>query len=228
MKTLGRGTAAVALAAASVVALGTGPAAGSDPFANYRTAVTSVTPSIPGVTAKAESDGAEMIVSNSTAKPLVILGYQSEPYLRVTSAGVWENQESPATYLNKEYYIDSIPKSINADKPPRWKQISSSSKAIWHDHRIHWMGAIQPPAVAKDPHHAHLIKTWTVAMRYGKEPVTITGTLTWHPGSRWWSAYAPIAGIGGAIIVVLLLAVLRRRRSPQGDGPTSGRANTDG
>lgn len=74
------------------------------------------------------------------------------------------------------------------------------------------MGALQPPAVAKDPHHAHLIKTWTIGMRYGDVPLAVKGTLTWHPGSRWYSRYAPFAIVGGAVVVALVVAVLRRRR----------------
>jgi hypothetical protein len=201
------------------VGLSAGPAVADDPFANYVTAVTSVSPAITGVTVRAQSDGAEMIATNSTATTLTILGYQDEPYLRVSTAGVWENEASPAAYLNKEYYIDAIPKSVNADAPPRWKRVASGTRAVWHDHRVHWMGAIEPPSVSQDPHHAHLIKTWTIAMVYGATPVTVTGTLSWHPGSRWAGDLPYFIGGAAVLLAIVIVVVGGRRRAKAVTGP---------
>ena len=135
---------------------------------------------------------------------------------------MWRTPGFSATYLNKEYNINSIPKAANPNQPPRWKQISNSPKAIWHDHRIHWMGAVEPPNVAKDPHHAHLIKTWAIAMRYGKQPVQIEGTLSWHPGSRW-SGYLPYTIAVLAVLAAIAITIIGRRRTnaskPRTDAP---------
>lgn len=117
-----------------------------------------ISPALAGVQATAAVNGAYIVVADSSATPVVVLGYQGEPYLRISKLGVWQNQHSPATYLNKEQFIDSIPKDANADKPPLWKKINGASSARWHDHRIHWMGVGQPPNVAADPGKPHLIK----------------------------------------------------------------------
>ncbi|MCW2755080.1 MAG: hypothetical protein JWQ32_2491 [Marmoricola sp.] len=191
---------------------GIGPANASDPFADYVTTVTGIAPRLVGVTAVAASNGADIVVTNSSRTPLIVLGYQQEPYLKVTNAGVWQNQLSPATYLNKELYIDNIPPAASADKPPVWKQISTDSRAQWHDHRIHWMGAEVPPSVAEDPHHTHLIKKWTIGLEYGSEKAVISGTLTWHPGQRFFVTILPWALVVGATVTVIALMLVSRRR----------------
>ena len=183
----------------------------SDPFAGYVTKVTAISPVLPGVSAKAAVNGAYIVVTNSSATPVVVYGYQDEPYLRISSKGVWENVLSPATYLNKEQFIDSIPKDANADKAPRWKKLTSADSMRWHDHRIHWMDAIQPPAVAAAPDKVHLIKKWTIPVSSAGHRGVIRGTLSWHPSSHVVS-YLTYGSIGVAVLVVLGLGLLARRR----------------
>jgi hypothetical protein len=204
-----RGTVLVAVA---LVATAAGPAAAGDPFANYVTEVTGIKPALPGVTATAPRDGADIEVTNTTATPLIVLGYQGEPYLKITDHGVWQNQLSPATYLNREYSIDSIPGSVDTHKAPEWKNLSDGSTARWHDHRIHWMGAVEPPDVAGDKGHPHLIKSWQIGLEYGTRKADIDGTLSWQPTSPW-GLYLTYGGLAAAVVAALVVAIAFRRQS---------------
>lgn len=185
-----------------VVALVVSRSGSQNPFANYVTKVDGITPALPGVTATAPYDGADITVTNTTDTVLVIDGYQGEPYLEITKSGVRENQMSPATYLNKEAFINSIPTTVNAGDTPVWKSLGSADNAQWHDHRIHWMGATVPPVVQKDPHSPHLITQWSIPMRYGDTTATITGTLSYKPTSRV-GTYLSI-GLGGLVLLAIL------------------------
>ncbi|MGH9023819.1 MAG: hypothetical protein ACRDV9_12100, partial [Acidimicrobiia bacterium] len=53
-----------------------------------------------------------------------------------------------------------------------------------HDHRTHWMGAADPPAVQREPGKRHtIIADWTIQMRYADQDIVASGDLYWIPGS---------------------------------------------
>jgi hypothetical protein len=183
-------------------------------FSSYRTEVTGLTPATPGLTATSLENGEAITVSNTSDTPVIVDGYQGEPYLKVTKAGIWQNDLSPAVYLNKEQTIGTIPHDAGAAKKPKWTKISDGHRAQWHDHRIHWMGASEPPAVAADPGKEHLISTWKIPLTVGTATGDITGTLSYVPSSDWGSylTYGAI-GLGVVIVVAVQLLVVRRRRT---------------
>lgn len=202
----------------ALVLLLPGVAQARDLFAGYVTTVTGIRPSFHGVTAHAASNGADITVRNESGTPLVVEGYQHEPYLRITDHGVWQNQLSPAVYLNKEQFIDSIPSDVDAHKPPRWVKVSSSSAATWHDHRIHWMNITQPPSVAAAPDQPHLIKRWQIPVVDGRRRGAIVGTLTWQPSGHL-AAYLTAGVVVAALVVAVACALLLRRRRRRTAGP---------
>ena len=95
-------------------------------------------------------------VTNATGKTLTILGYAHEPYLRITPAGVEQNATSPTVTLNQSLFAD-ISQALTRQAAPQWLPMSPGNQARWHDHRIHWMGAVRPPAVQAHPRTAQLI-----------------------------------------------------------------------
>lgn len=182
-------------------------------FSTYVTKVTGITPAIAGVIVRAPGNGEQITVTNTGSTPLIIEGYQHDQYLKVSADGVWENKLSPAVALNKLNVIE-VPKDANASAAPVWVKLNSTDHAQWHDHRIHWMGTINPPNVEKDPRHQHLIKDWTIPVHYGATAASITGTLTYVPGSHT-GTYLTYGAIGAAIVVIigLQVVILRRRRA---------------
>jgi hypothetical protein len=197
----------------ALVALAPTAAHAKDLFSSYVTKVTAIRPDLDGVTAHAEPDGADITVRNTSSTPLIIEGYQHEPYLKITNHGVWQNKLSPAVYLNKEQFIDSIPTDVNARKPPIWVMVNSSSAATWHDHRIHWMNITEPPVVAAAPDKPHLIKRWAIPITSGAKTGAIVGTLTWQPSGHL-GRYITWAVVVVTLIVVGAVITLRRRRRP--------------
>lgn len=208
------------LAAVAVLLVVPGPA-GAALLAEFRTVVTSVQPTAPGVSAKAAENGESITVTNTSDKPLLIEGYQHEIYLKITDHGVWRNKVSPATYLNKEQTIGTLPSQASANKPPVWVKIDAGSTTTWHDHRIHWMGSQDPAVTQADPHHSHVINHWTIPTQYAGKKGAIKGTLTWYPGTRW-GLDAVYAAIALAIIatIVVVAVVGRRRRAAKAAAST--------
>jgi hypothetical protein len=204
----------VASASLLVAALLAPAPALADSFATYATVVTGLQPAVPGITVTALRDGQAMTVTNTSSTVITIYGYQGEPYVRIQPDGVWENTLSPAVYLNKEQTIGEFPKSANAEAAPHWAKISDAHRFQWHDHRIHWMGATNPPSVEQSPNKTHLINTWKVPFSIGTatQPTgDIVGTLTYHPSSHLGS-YLTWGAIAGALLIVVSLQLFLRRR----------------
>ncbi|MCL2542569.1 MAG: hypothetical protein FWE71_08945 [Nocardioidaceae bacterium] len=210
----------VALLAALAVVVVVPRPADAALLAQFRTVVTGIQPKVAGVSAKAAPNGESITVTNTTSTPLYVDGYQHEPYLKITDHGVWQNKLSPATYLNKEQTIGTLPQQANADKPPVWVRIASTDVATWHDHRIHWMGSQEPPVTQSDPGHSHLINKWSIPTEYGKRHGAIVGTLTWYPGVHLNLGGLYLTGVtlvgilvGIAVVATLIfVAVVGRRR----------------
>ncbi len=172
-----------------------GGQAGSD----FDGRVRSVTPALPGITARVLQFGDELEVVNDTATDLEVPGYSGEPYLRIGPDGVWRNARSPATYLNLDRYAAAgLPPTVDVAAEPDWQQVSTEPQYLWHDHRTHWMSqGVLPPVVAADPTTPHTVIEWSVPMVHGGEPVVVAGELTWRPPPPAWAIWP---------VYVLLLA----------------------
>lgn len=150
---------------------------------NFQTRLKQVSPQVPGVTMRVVEIGSRFELRNSTDQEVVVLGYQGEPYLRVGPEGVFENQRSPATYLNASRHgTNTVPGSADPKASPEWKKVSDEPVARWHDHRIHWMGSQDPPTVRRAPDRRHVvIPEWTIPVQMGARSITATGDLVWVP-----------------------------------------------
>jgi hypothetical protein len=232
--------AAAAVAPASLAGAPLGAAAAGtstesqNPFSdqgsnyNYRSNITSITPSVPGLSLQVLEFADRLLLTNHTGQTVTIYGYQGEPYARVLANGTAEqNVRSPATYLNTNFYGNvKVPAIANPSAPPRWEVVDRTGQFEWHDHRIHWMSPVVPPEV-RNKSKLTFIFNWQVPLEVGTRKVTVDGQLFWTPEN----SKAPVAVIVlGALIALLgLLFVLfvRRRRARSAAAGTTG-AGADG
>jgi hypothetical protein len=180
----------------------------------YRSDVTAITPSVPGLSIEVLEFADRLLLRNHTGKTVTIYGYEDEPYARVLANGTAEqNVRAPATYLNTNFYADvAVPPTASSSAPPKWEVVDRTGQFEWHDHRIHWMSPV-PPTRVKNQSKRTLIFDWRVPIMVGASKGAIDGQLFWTPES----SKAPLAVIilGVAIVVAGLLFVLfvRRRRA---------------
>jgi hypothetical protein len=232
--------AAFALAAGAVAVAGAPAAVGAEQSQsplndqgsspNYRSLITSVSPSVPGLSLQVLQFSDRLQLRNRSGRTVTIEGYEGEPYARVQANGtVQVNKRSPAYFLNQSFFGNvTVPSSASAKATPQWMLVDRTGQFEWHDHRIHWMSPVLPPQV-KDKGKRTLIFDWHVPIVVGAQKGSVAGQLFWTPQS----SNAPVAAfvIGGAIVVLGLLLVLvtrRRRARPQppqgggGKGPAKG------
>ncbi|MGO9320016.1 MAG: hypothetical protein ACLQBY_04315 [Solirubrobacteraceae bacterium] len=215
---------AIAACASTAGAASAGSAATSTEAANpindqgssyeYRSNITAITPSVPGLSIEVLEFADRLLLRNHTGKTVTIYGYEGEPYARVLANGTAEqNVRAPATYLNRNFYADVVvPPIASSSAPPKWEVVDRTGEFEWHDHRIHWMSPV-PPARVKDKSRRTLIFDWQVPIMVGTAKGAVDGQLFWTPEN----SNAPLAVIilGVVIVVAGLLFVLfvRRRRA---------------
>jgi hypothetical protein len=157
-----------------------------------------------------------LVLANGTGKPVTVMGYDNEPYLRFLPNRVVEvNTRAPSKYANEDRYaLRPVPASADSKAPPRWQEVSSDGRYRWFDHRTHLMEKGTPPQV-KDESKRTKIFDWDVPMTVGGEPVKALGTLEWVPASS--SGTSPLLFVGLGVLVALIgggaFALMRRRRA---------------
>jgi hypothetical protein len=173
---------------------------------NYRTAVTTVTPPVTGLSVRTIEAGARLELANRTGRTIEVLGYAGEPYLRIRPDGVFENVNSAATYLNVTLAGDTpVPTTADPAKPPQWRKVGSEPVARWHDQRTHWLQDAPPEQVRIDPARPQRVRDWAVPLRLEASSVEVRGTLDWVPPPDpyvWW------AGIALGVLVVGALGLV--------------------
>lgn len=163
---------------------------------------------VPGLSWRVVNSDEYLQLDNDTESEVLIPGYTGEPYLRIGPDGVFENQNSPAAYLNDSRFGEEIVPPNLGDEP-RWAQLSTGSDWAWHDHRIHWMAQADPPQVATDPDAEHLVNEgWSVAFTIDGDAHQVVGDLRWIPGDN------PLVWLLPALLVVSIPVLLGLRSAP--------------
>ena len=179
---------------------------------NYLTELTEIEPAVDGVRVRVLDLGDRLELTNASDDDVVVLGYEDEPYLKVGPGGVFENRLSSATYVNADRQATTdIPEEVDAKADPEWRKVSDGRTVRWHDHRAHWMGSEDPPAVDADRSRRHVIfDRWEVPIVVAGTKVTVAGTLTWSPAPSPWAWLAIAAAVSGVGLGAFF--ALRRHR----------------
>jgi hypothetical protein len=185
---------------------------------NMESVVRAITPHTAGISIQVLSRDDRFELTNRSSQPIVIYGYNDEPYARLLADGtVEQNTSSPAYFLNQERDASvTVPKSADAKAPPTWKVLDKTHTFQWHDHRMHYMGTGVPPSV-KDTKKRQKIDDYTIPIKIGAGKGAIEGTLWWTPQKN---GGPPAGAIGGLVVLVLLglgAVVVKRRRGAPGD-----------
>ena len=189
---------------------------------HYRSYITRVAPSTPGLSLQVLEFADRLLLGNRTGRTVTVEGYEGEPYARVLADGTVElNTRSPAYYLNQSFYANvTVPAAASAKAPPRWSVIDRTGQLEWHDHRIHWMSPVAPPQV-KDKRRRTKIFDWQVPILVGAQKGAVDGQLFWVPATGSKAPTAAIVALAAIMIGGLALVIVaRRRRGRSARGPT--------
>lgn len=162
--------------------------------ANFDSTVSRIEPAEAGVRVRTTDLGQHLEVRADVGVDVVVLGYDAEPYLRITDSGVERNERSPAVFMNRDTTVtETPPEQFDASASPQWHRISSGRVARWHDHRIHPSGAL-------GQHEQQHGFAWTVDLIVAGRPVAVHGrtrSLAPPPVALWLLLIAAIAALTG-------------------------------
>jgi hypothetical protein len=196
----------VAVALLTLAALAASPAAtahgGGGAAIGYASTIDTIRPEAPGVTLEVLDGDDRLRLTYGGSAEVVVLGYEGEPYLRITSGAVFQNVRSAATYLNRDRFGEAdLPAIVDPEAAPRWERIEDQPRVEWHDHRIHWMSTNPPPDAREDPDSPHQILTWEVPLVVGGSDVIVSGTLDYEPPDKF--AFSPILLVPFVVLVLV-------------------------
>jgi hypothetical protein len=102
-----------------------------------------------------------------------------------------------------------VPDRADSEAEPEWRRIGDEPVARWHDHRAHWMGRDDPPAVRRAPDETHVVQRFEVEVVDQGRTITARGDVRWVPGpSPWpWLALAAVAAVGLVVLARTRVAV---------------------
>jgi hypothetical protein len=189
---------------------------------HYRSIITSVAPTVPGLSLEVLEFADRLVLRNHTGKTVTVYGYQGEPYARVMADGtVQVNTSSPAYYLNQNFYGSvNVPSSASPTAAPAWRAVDRTGELEWHDHRIHWMSPVLPPQV-KNRGKRTKVFDWQVPIQVGAKQGVVAGQLFWVPEE---GTKTPVGAIVALVVIVLaglaLVIFVRRRRRRDGSPGT--------
>jgi hypothetical protein len=189
----------------AAITVGAALPARADPAraSNYRSEVTAIEPSTPGLDAQVVGGDAFLELSVGPGLEVTVFGYGGEPYLRIDGDGrIRVNTNSPAFYLNDDRYaLVEVPTTASIDAAPAWVDAGEGGVYGWHDHRIHWMAPEPPPGIERDKESE--IQTWNVPLEVNGQAASVSGQLVWIPAA---SPLPWFAFLLGAVVGLVFLA----------------------
>jgi MYXO-CTERM domain-containing protein len=211
---------AAALAAAALLALAAVPAAAHEGNPDYRSVVTAVTPSTPGLQVRVLDYDDRLELTNRSGRTVVIFGYNEEPYARVLGDGtVQVNERSPAVALNDDAGQATAPSPGVVRVAPQWRTLDQTGRIEWHDHRIHYRSGAVAPQV-HDKSRRTKVFDYRVPLEIGNRSGAVLGTLTWLGSGSSSSSFPTGAVVSLAVLGLLAIAavaLVRRRRAVAGE-----------
>jgi len=206
---------AIRLLGATLVALvvfaGAAPTAFADPAGptDYRSEVVAVEPSTATIETGIIGGDSFFELTVAPGTEVFVIGYQGEDAVWFRPDGtVWENRNSPSTYLNADRLGGGgVPPNATVDAEPDWERVASDGNWSWHDHRAHWMQSARPFGLGPGDQ----ILESVIPLVVDGVDVEVTVISTWQPAPSPASAIlGVIGGIGSAVGAWFL----HRRRPP--------------
>lgn len=216
---------AASAAIACLILVSAIPASAHQGNPDFRSIVNSITPEplAEGLEAEVVNFDDHVVLTNKTGKDILILGYDREPYARMSADGKVEiNLNSPSHYLNEDRFANvPVPERADKDAEPAWERVEGAGRFEWHDHRSHYMSEGTPPQVTDESVRTKVFD-YSIPIEVAGKPAAINGTLFWQ-GKDTGAPVLPFVLLGIMILAVAGFVVIRRRRGdddePSGEAP---------
>jgi hypothetical protein len=192
-----------AVLALAVCTAGPASAHAGDP--TLVTRLNGVNPALPdGVSVTLRTTVADQLVAtNPTDTPLVVLDADGAEFLRITGDGVQGNTSSPYFHLSgaPSEIRTAVPPTAVPGATPQWVPLAEEPSWAWYDPRLS-TGFLQVPVGGRqDVSEAEELASWSVPVRYGDTPASVDGSVIRRPvEGRFETVMDPVpAGVSAVI-----------------------------
>jgi len=215
-----------ALSAALASALAAVPAAAHEGDPHYRSTVNRIVPTTDGLSGTILDHDDELQLVNKSAKDVVVLDEDGEPYARLLADGTvqvnarssmarGENAPPPGAEASATLLAHAGHEHGAATPATAWVTVDRVGRYAWHDPRINYRVRAVPPQVT-DTSKETKVKDWRVPVLVAGQAGDVLGTLTWLGEPGGGSSFPTAAVV--SLVVLGLLAVaavmlVRRRRA---------------
>ncbi len=154
-------------------------AAHSYPDPALSTVLDSVTPALPGGASVVVRPSVvdQLVVANPTAAPLEVIAVGGEPYLRVSSAGVFGNFSSADWYGTATPEGGPRPGALSAT--PRWVRVSRDP--VWAVFDARLRPAVEVPPGIRAAGEDRILTAWRIPLRYDGRRLEAIGHIAFQP-----------------------------------------------
>lgn len=202
--------AAFAVAAPAFAHNGTG-----GDSSDYKITITGYVGDPTGVSLHVVQLGDRVELTRDGADVVFVLGYEGEQYLRLDSDGVWENTNSPASYLNADRFAATQPPAgVTKSSAPNWSQLSTGDTIRWHDHRAHYMSTTPPDAVTRNPDQVQLVHSDHIDMTIDGRAVSADIDVSWLPKPERLNWLVSASVLGALVTAGLVLMPVFHQAMP--------------
>ena len=125
----------------------------------------------------------ELVVTNPTSTPLVVLDPDGAEFLRVSASGVQGNEASPYFHLTAvppDVRIP-VPPSAQSGAAPAWVPLSAAPTWAFFDPRMSPANLQVPVGGRREIEEVEQLAAWSVPLRYRDQPVSVEGALERRP-----------------------------------------------
>jgi hypothetical protein len=143
-------------------------------------AITPDTPGVKVVLRNAPPSPPELDVGNDTKTPLVVMGYDLEPFVRIGPDGTYGNRHSRTFFLTQDPTGAGIPPpDAKPGAKPLWVKVDSHNEWRWWEARAKWRGPLPPGA--RTSLVAVTLGPWHVPALFGGRSISIGGRMFYKP-----------------------------------------------
>jgi hypothetical protein len=117
-----------------------------------------------------------LYLENTSDEPVVVLGADGEPFLRVGPEGTSANVRSPTWQRSGKAEVTTTASPVDAKAEPVWQRQSATPRYSWIEFRA--APPTREPAVGRA---RGTIGRWEVPLRHGDDGAVIGGEIEWIP-----------------------------------------------
>ncbi len=174
---------------------------------DYQSEIVAVEPPVASIETSIVGGDSFFQLTVGPGTEVIVVGYQGEEALWFRPDGtVWENRNSPSTYLNADRLGGGgIPANASADAEPDWRRVASDGNFSWHDHRAHWMQEARPFGLGPGDQ----ILESVIPLVVDGADVEVTVISTWQPAP---SPLPAVVGVVAALALAFAAWFLHRSR----------------